>query len=403
MPTGNSLASGLRALPDTRTAFASTQAAWRFWHNDEVSLKRLIGPLLEEARTGLAEACDAFGLVMHDWSRLNYGGHERKKDRLQMTHATDIGYELQSALLVSDRDGQPMAPVVQNLTTNQGVLSTYGDIKEKTAHLDELTQRMHWLEAQDWERPLVHVIDREADSVGHMRQWQSWRWLVRVKEGNRVDYAGRSQKIEDVSRLLTFKPFQTIEVKGGKCVLHVGEAQVVLSRPAKPKRQENGKRQTEPGAALSLRLVACKAVGEDGQELLRWHLLSNVEEVEAERLACWYYWRWKIESFFKLLKGGGHQVEEWQQETGEAIAKRLLVASMACVLVWKLQRAQGQEAEAFRRFLVRLSGRQMTRKKPVTDSALLAGLWSFLSMLEVMKTLPPDLLRQWGKSFLNKT
>jgi hypothetical protein len=36
--------------------------------------------------------------------------------------------------------------------------------------------------------------------------------------------------------------------------------------------------------------------------LERWYLLTNVpEEVDATTLALWYYWRWRIETFFKLL------------------------------------------------------------------------------------------------------
>lgn len=34
-----------------------------------------------------------------------------------------------------------------------------------------------------------------------------------------------------------------------------------------------------------------------------------------------------IESFFKLLKQAGHQLESWQQESGLALAKRLLLAN----------------------------------------------------------------------------
>jgi hypothetical protein len=33
--------------------------------------------------------------------------HHSKADRLQMTHRGDIGYELQSSLLVTDRDAAP--------------------------------------------------------------------------------------------------------------------------------------------------------------------------------------------------------------------------------------------------------------------------------------------------------
>lgn len=73
----------------------------------------------------------------------------------------------------------------------------------------------------------------------------------------------------------------------------------------------------------------------------------------------WYYWRWRIESFFKLRKSAVHQVEHWQQETAEAIAKRLLVATMTCVVVWQLAHSEEPEANALRQLLVRLSERQM--------------------------------------------
>jgi hypothetical protein len=75
-----------------------------------------------------------------------------------------------------------------------------------------------------------------------------------------------------------------------------------------------------------------------------------------------------------LLKGAGQQVEHWEQESGEAIFKRLLIAAQACVLAWRLARAQGESAERTRTFLIRLSGRQMKRAKPVTASALLAEM-----------------------------
>ena len=98
----------------------------------------------------------------------------------------------------------------------------------------------------------------------------------------------------------------------------------------------------------------------------------------------WYYWRWRIESYFKLLKGAGHHLEQWQQESAAALSRRLLVVAMACVLVWHLGRSTAPEAEPIRRFLVRLSGRQMKQVKSDTLPALLAGLWVFLTMVDVL-------------------
>ena len=109
----------------------------------------------------------------------------------------------------------------------------------------------------------------------------------------------------------------------------------------------------------------------------------------------WYYWRWRVESYFKLLKGAGLHLEQWQQETAQAVAKRLLVASMACVVVWQLARSQAPEAAEVRRLLVRLSGRQMKWGVEFTEPALLSGLWVLLALVKVLEHHDlGDLLRQ---------
>jgi hypothetical protein len=49
-------------------------------------------------------------------------------------------------------------------------------------------------------------------------------------------------------------------------------------------------------------------------------------------------------------------LESWQQESAHAIAKRLLVASMACGTVWAIAADNNKEAAELRAFLVKLSG-----------------------------------------------
>ena len=67
---------------------------------------------------------------------------------------------------------------------------------------------------------------------------------------------------------------------------------------------------------------------------------------------------------------------------------------MACVTVWSIAADQSPEAAELRVLLVKLSGRQMKRNKPVSHPALLAGLWVLLSMLEVMESVSPEELRR---------
>jgi hypothetical protein len=141
-----------------------------------------------------------------------------------------------------------------------------------------------------------------------------------------------------------------------------------------------------PGPAISLRLVVSRVYDAKGQLLAEWLLLTNLPaEVDADEIALWYYWRWRIESYFKMLKGAGQHLEQWQQDTAIAIARRLCVASMACVLIWQIARDASPEANRLRRLLIRLSGRQMKRGIAFTEPALLEGLWVLLAMLDTLK------------------
>ena len=106
-----------------------------------------------------------------------------------------------------------------------------------------------------------------------------------------------------------------------------------------------------------------------------------------------------------LLQAGQVNFESWQRESALAIAKRLLVVSMACVTVWAIAADESKEVAELREFLIKLSGRQMRHKKEFTHPALLAGLWVFLSMLEIMEAYTQeelDGLKATARQFLGK-
>ncbi len=391
LKVSQAVAAGGSALPGAASAFASTQGAWRFYNHPGVSLPALMEPILAHARRALQQDCQRYGLVANDWSCLTYNHHPGKKDRAQLQNRKHHGYELQASLLLSDKDGRPLAPLAQNLRTKQGVWSTRSEqLLPRRTRLDELSERLQFLADLQWSRPLVHLMDRESDSVGHYRRWagQQHLFVVRAKGGRRVQWAGHSrslnQIVQDLEAGEAFTRSREVEFKGRTAQQFVAETPVVLERAARPSRK--GRRTLVPGAALPLRLVVSQVRDRKGQLLATWLLLSNVpEDVPAQELALWYYWRWRIESFFKLLKSAGHQLEAWQQQTGEAVARRLLVASMACVVVWQLARDPSPEAEQSRRLLVRLSGRQMKHRRSWTTTALLAGLWPLLAMLDLLE------------------
>ncbi|MHB0985131.1 MAG: transposase [Sulfuricella sp.] len=228
-----------------------------------------------------------------------------------MTHKTDIGYELQSSLLVSDRDGAPLVAPAQNLVTAAGILSSRGgDATPSMPHLDELSERMAWLEKQNLGKPLVHIVDREADSVAHLRRWSEAgsAWLVRVKEGSRVRFGDEEIRLGEVGNELAYAPAREVEHQGKLATQWLASTRVVLVRKAKPKRADASGKRVAPqaGVPLPVRLVVSRICDENGRVLAQWYLLADVpDDVPAHTLALWYYYRWRIESYFKLLNTGG--------------------------------------------------------------------------------------------------
>jgi hypothetical protein len=401
------LAAGIHALPELSAAFASTQAAWRFFANPRTSPQLLAEPLREAARRECPKGTIA--LVAHDWSSLNYQSHHRKRDQLEISNGMDRGYFLSTALLVSAQAGHPIAPVELRLQTLDRTFSTAASIPPRRAtHIDLLLRTMNAVQRLLPGRTLVHVIDREADSVAHFRSWDRKRhlFIVRARAPRRVRWRGESRLLREIIPLLPFTAIGTVTFRGKQAVQEIAEADVLLDRAAWPKRRPAGCRSRRPvsGRALPLRLIVSSVRGKDGELLARWLLFTNVlPTVPAAQIARWYYFRWRIESYFRLLKSSGHQVEEWQQESGLAIFKRLLVASMACVLSWQVMQAHGKEAARLRTCLVRLSGRQMHRNSGATAPAVLAGLRVFLSCLllledpEALGSLRRALLAIWQR------
>lgn len=391
--TVNAAANGLSVLPGTARPYAAVRAMSRFLANDAVPLAAVLEPAQDAVRAALADRPAGVALVVHDWCMFAFGTHTAKRDRYQRSGANDSGYELGSALLVDASDGRPLGPMELRLRTAAGTRSTRpGHTADPPGHVDELLDGM--AESRRWglNADLVHVVDREADSVGHYRQWQTagHRFVVRAKADRVVTHEGVERSLGTVVGRLgcQFEPVRgaggaprVVAIGRGTGVLKVAEAGVVLHRPAR-RRTGDGTRVDVPGPPLPLRLVVTRVVNELGVVLAEWLLFTNVPAgvADAGAVGTWYAWRWRVESYHKLLKSAGMNAEEWGQETGERFLRRVCVASMACLTVWHLGRADGPEAAKLRAVLVRLSGRAMKHRVESTPPALLAGLEKLLAL-----------------------
>lgn len=397
MSSSTRLAAGPSLLPGQCKSAAATQAAWRFLNNERVELAALVEPLRQAGRDVAAKSPSEFVLLAHDWCKIDYGSHTAKNDLRQLTHEHDIGYDLTTALLVDAENGAPLAPMQLHLKTADAVYSTAEQAPQLHAHhLDELEPTMN--EVANWELPrrVVHIIDREGDSLGHFRRWDELghKFLVRCDD-RRVLWEDEPWLISEIAdyfdREVSFEGVGEALYHGRAVRQEMAEAEVVLHRPHKTR--IDGKQHDVSGRALPMRLVVTRLLDEEGYILAQWTLLTNVfsDEISAHRIALWYYWRWRIENFFKLLKSHGQELEHWLQETGEAIARRLLVAAMACVVVWQLERDDSPEAEEAKKILMRLSGRSSKRNRPYTASGLLAGYMTLLSITDLLEHTDCDL------------
>lgn len=402
----HTIAAGLSCLPAKGSAFASTQAAWRFFQNQRVTIAALLNPLLACAKQAVAKQCREYALLVHDLTDLNYKNHTRKLERIKLNKGL-CGYQLQSSLLLSDVSGDPLAPVSQSLWTEKGLYTTrFEDRIEDAAALDELSKVIQESASWQWNKPVVHIHDRGADSVGHYRQWISLQalFLVRADAKPSVVWQQQSCSLGEIVSQLAFRFSRKVKIKGVTAKQYIAESEVEITRPAYPHRQRKGVvegRKRIAGEAIKLRLVVSEIRDEKGKVLSQWLLYTNLpKSVKAKQIALWYYYRWEIESYFKLLKSAGQNLENWQQESPQALMKRLLVASMACVVVWQLGKAEGEDAKQARALLIRLSGRQMKWGVEFTDAALLAGLWSLLTMLEVLGDYEIAQLKQMAQTIL---
>ena len=397
-------AAGLRALPASGKAFASTQAMWRFLGNSRMSRLKLVEPLCCCAREYIAADSAEFLLIVHDWSPLEFRDHDSNGDRIALSAEWNRGYELLTALAVSAQSGQPIAPVVQAIEASDGVHATYSQrLQPALSHLDALRPMMRAAEQIAAGVRCVHVIDREGNAVFYLRKWNAQKrlFLIRSDYSRVVRHEGEECNLRSLAQLLArrdaFRYVRDVRYQGRLATQEIGETTVILDRPAYQQRPKYGVKPHVKirGAPLQLRFVVSRVFDKKHKLLAEWYLLTNAPaSVDDATVALWYYWRWRIESYFKLMKSAGLQLEDWQQTTAERILRRLLIAAMACVTVWRLADDPTPEAATARALLVRLSGRQMKHKCPFTVPALLAGLWALLAMLDVLDNYTLEDLRR---------
>ncbi len=395
---------GLKLLLNNTEPFSQVQASWRFLNNDKISTDALFEPIFDTLKIEIDKQCSRFVLAMTDWSHVDYKHHSSKKELTSEKRKTGVkkGLDLQTTLAVSDATGEPIAPIAHNLRSDKKFYSTYDEnIKLGTTHLEELAHRAKWIQENlQTDKQIVHIVDRESDSVAFMRDLIKINelFLLRVKNSSKVYYPKEEIDIKQgelADKLSLGKEIKSIKYKNKKVKIYVNECDIEIRRDATKfitNKDGRKKLQKTAGETVKARFVVERLVDENQKVVAQWLLVTNIldKSVTKETLATWYYYRWKIESYFKLLKSSGFNMEEWQQREPIALFRRLLVVSYSCVLVWKIANDNSKNGKKIREFLVLLSGRLIERGKEFTHPALLAGLENYIQMLDLLSMFSRD-------------
>lgn len=233
---------GLKLLLKDTEPFSQVQASWRFLNNDNVTTEALFKPIFDNLTTEIASQCNKFVLAMTDWSHIDYKKHTSKRELISENRKDNCvkkGLDLQSTLAVSDVTGEPIAPIAHNVKSNDKVYSTYDEnIAINLTHLEELVHRAKWIkETLTTDKQIVHIVDRESDSVAFMRELVNIEalFLLRVKNNSKLYYPEEDTDMKQgdlADKLPLGKEVKSIAYKKKKVKIFVNECKVEVRRDA---------------------------------------------------------------------------------------------------------------------------------------------------------------------------
>ncbi len=388
-------------------AWAHAMGAYRLFDNDEVSLPALYGMV----GAGIAELVPAGWrcYVMHDFSWVDYAKQSAKADRIRISNGRSIGYDLYSALVVNDR-GQPLAPVIQELRTSHGCLSSESDVPlPYDGHLEQTERGVAAARRRLPGRELVHVADREFDDVGTQRAIAAAgdKYVIRAQHLSRWvrTTTGAKRKLGELTERVVLQLAGTTTHDGKEYDLYQGETRVEFVNPSRRGITASKNRGTKPpkpvpGVALSVRVVVAelreRGTPDPKAKPLRWVLLTNLDDALSVVVQA-YLWRWRVERLFFLLKVG-FRLEDWRQETGQRIARRLALSNLAAMVVYQLQSAREQpEVDATLRAVAAMGGWIDRKGQPMGPIVLMRGMQTLIAGLAAVARFGIDRLQSMAE------
>ena len=319
------------SVPQACGDWADTIAAYRFFNNEAVDWRAILGAHTDCAMTRMA--AHEVVLCIQDTTELDFNGQEA-------SGLGPLSYEAQRGMFAH--------PTYAVSTSREplGVLDAWmwaRKARNTQGKRDDVSESLRWLEGYERlaemapqlaQTRLVYVADREADIMALMVTARDSGtpvdWLVRAKH-NRTLKGGDKlwARVTSAEALgeLRFTMAQRQGHKAREVIQQVWAQTVVLPDGAK-------------GRVAASCIVAREMEPPEGEKPIEWRLLTNVHVStleDAARMIDWYRARWEIEMFFHVLKNGC-RIEALQLGSIEKIERALVLYMVVARRIARLMR-----------------------------------------------------------------
>lgn len=283
-------------------------------------------------------------LVLHDTSEFSFQRERPDKvEKVNITHTrhgnpvTICGLLMHASLVVTS-DGLPLGLAAAKFWTRKKFKGTRALSKKVNMTRIPIQEKesYRWLEnVRQASRNLgepqrcVHVGDRESDiyELFYTAQQEDTRFLIRTCVDRR---AGKGSTILKKMKRQAVQGWYEIEVPDSSG--NIQRVKLAIRFCTMTVHPPVAKQKEYPSLSLSL-VFAQETNPPKSRKAIHWKLITNLDvntfESAIEKLD-WYAQRWKIETFFKILKSGCG-AEKSRLHTAERLTNLLAVL---CIIAW---------------------------------------------------------------------
>lgn len=334
-----------QSIPLASQDWSNTKAAYRFLSNDKVSEEDILGGHMRASQERFSERKGRV-LVLHDTTEFSY--HRKRPEEIGYTRECKFirnrRYKvcglLMHASLVITPEGLPLGLTAIKFWTRKvfkGSDQLRRKINRTRIPIGE-KESIRWIENLQESTKLlgdanrcVHIGDRECDIYEFYSEAQ------RLK----THYVVRSSVNRTTEGVKLYEAVEGSPSRGNYDITYCNKSGEIVQTTLAIKYQSvyihppEGKKKNY--SKLKVWIVSAKEVLDSAKERkpLHWKIITNLPvksfESAIEKID-WYAQRWKIETFFKILKSGC-RAEELKLRTAARLTRLI---SIFCISSWRI-------------------------------------------------------------------